>query len=168
MGMIRWSNKQDGGGKSQDLSPWSDMRNDFERAFGQFVDNPLGFMSRPFSGAMSPSVDVAEKDDQVVVRAELPGVEPDKIDLSLSENTLTLSGEKSETHEDSEGEFYRKESRYGSFRRSIPLPCAVESESADAEFKNGVLTVRLKKQPGAMRQKINIRTGEQGPTGDHG
>ncbi len=161
MGMIRWSNKQDGGGKSEDLSPWSDMRSEFDRMFEQFVGSPLGFMARPFTGALHPSVDVSEKDNEVIVRAELPGVEPDKINLSLAENTLTLSGEKSETHEESEGEFYRKESRYGSFRRSIPLPCAVENESADAEYKNGVLTVRLKKQPGAMRQKIDIRSGDQ-------
>ncbi|MDA7977465.1 MAG: Hsp20/alpha crystallin family protein [Pirellulales bacterium] len=161
MSLIRWSNKQDDGGKSHSISPWSDMRQEFDRVFDQFVDSPLGFMTRPFSGAMHPSVDVAEKDEEVIVRAELPGVEPDKIDLSLAENTITLSGEKIETHEESEGEFYRKESRYGSFRRSIPLPCAVDSESADAEFKNGVLTVRLKKHAGAKRQKIAIRSGEQ-------
>lgn len=161
MGLIRWSNKQEGGGKSQELSPWSDVRNEVDRMFEQFVGSPLGFMARPFSGAMHPSVDVSEKDEEVVVRAELPGVEPENIDLSLAESTLTLSGEKTESHEESAGEFYRKESRYGSFRRTIPLPCAVENETADAEFKNGVLTVRLKKQAGALRQKINIRTGDQ-------
>ena len=106
----------------------------------------------------SPRVDVVETDKEVKISAELPGLEEKDIDLGLSQNVLTVSGQKQEEKEEKTHHYLRAERSYGSFRRSIPLPSAVDANKADAVFRNGVLTVTLprtvKKQ---ARKKITIK-----------
>lgn len=108
----------------------------------------------------SPSVDVSEKDNQIQVTAELPGLAEDDIDLSLSENVLTICGEKKEERKAEEQNYYRVERSYGSFQRRIPLPAEVEADQVEASFKNGVLSVTLPKTAKAQQEqkKIEIKT----------
>lgn len=104
----------------------------------------------------SPSVDVSEKDNQIQVTAELPGLAEDDIDLSLSENVLTISGEKKEERKAEEQNYYRVERSYGSFQRRIPLPAEVGADQVEASFKNGVLSVTLPKKAEAQQEQKKI------------
>ncbi|GIK40693.1 MAG: hypothetical protein BroJett011_45260 [Chloroflexota bacterium] len=96
-------------------------------------------------GDFSPRVDVTENEKEVRITAELPGLEEKDIDVSLSNDVLTISGEKKAEREDKGDNYYRMERSYGSFHRSIPLPTEVDTDHCDATFKNGVLQITLPK-----------------------
>ena len=108
-------------------------------------------------GAWGPVVDVIEDDDNVVIRANLPGMEKDDIDLSVVGDTLTLKGEKKQESEVKEGNYYRIERSYGLFQREIPLPSAVDADKVEASYKDGVLEVKLPRKEGAKAKKISIK-----------
>ena len=91
------------------------------------------------------------------MRAELPGIDPKDLNVSITGKELVLCGEKKETSETKEQDFYRSESRYGSFHRSILLPEGTDTEHVDAQFANGVLTLKLKKSPQFAPKKIEIK-----------
>jgi HSP20 family protein len=158
MNLIPWKNKstEETSGGSTALST---LRSDMDRLFDAFVREPFGALDWSFgsSGAWSPAVDLAESDTEYTVRAELPGLDPDDLNVSVTENQLTLSGEKRETSEKKEEGYYHSESRYGSFCRSIPLPGAIDSSQVDAEYKNGVLTVHLAKSPENTPKHIDVK-----------
>lgn len=90
-----------------------------------------------------PSIDVVNTDGQIVLTAELPGIAPDAVDVTLEGDILTIMGEKSEEREVSEDDHYLHERTFGSFRRRIALPDGVTADDIAAEFDNGVLTVRV-------------------------
>jgi HSP20 family protein len=106
-------------------------------------------------------VDISEKDDEIVVKAVLPGVKPEDVELTISEGVLTVRGEaRDETTEEKEN-YFRREIRYGAFARSVPLPTRVNQDQADAEFKDGILTVRLPKAEDVRPRTIKVKgTGE--------
>jgi len=104
-----------------------------------------------------PAVDVAETKDQIVVNAEIPGMDPKEFDISLSEGTLTIKGEKKQEKEEKEEAYHLIERRYGTFTRSIPLPKEVDSNKAIASYKNGVLKVRLPKSGEAEKKEVKIK-----------
>jgi HSP20 family protein len=108
-------------------------------------------------GMGAPALDVSEDKENVYVSADLPGVEEKDVKLNLQDNILTLSGEKREEKETKEKNFHRIERSYGSFSRSITLPCQVAAEKATAKFKNGVLNVTLPKKEEAKAKEINIK-----------
>lgn len=120
------------------------------------------FPSMPMAGGgfdWSPSVDVAESDGSVVIKAELPGLEAKDIDVDVTGNVLTLKGEK-KMDEEKEGErVYRRERFHGTFQRSFRLPAGVESDKVDANFKNGVLTITVPKSEESRQKKIEIKNG---------
>ena len=89
------------------------------------------------------AVDVYEENNTIVVKMNIPGIDPDKIDIEVEDNHLHISGERKEEHEIKDKKYHRKEIRCGSFERVIALPCAVSSEDARAEFSDGVLTIAL-------------------------
>mgnify|MGYP000423854558 CR=1 FL=1 len=97
------------------------------------------------SGDFAPSVDVQEKGKEFVVKAELPGMDEENVDIQVDNNDLVLRGEKEDREEKQEGSVYTTECSYGSFVRRIPLPAEVDSENASAKFKKGVLDIRLPK-----------------------
>ncbi|MDO8137532.1 MAG: Hsp20/alpha crystallin family protein [Candidatus Brocadiales bacterium] len=109
-------------------------------------------------GVWSPAVDVVENNDTIVIRAELPGIEPKDVDISVSGDTLTIKGEKREEKEEKGKSFYRMERCYGSFSRSIILPTSVEADKAKADYKNGVLEITLPKTERVKAKKIPIKT----------
>lgn len=103
-----------------------------------------------------PALDVSETDGHLTVRAEVPGVDPAKIDVKVHGDVLTISGSKDDTHEEKGKNFHRSERVFGSFFRQVTLPEAVDSEKVQAEVKNGVLIVNLAKRQGATARKIPV------------
>jgi HSP20 family protein len=143
-----------------------DLREEIDHLFDEFHDNwPFGrvssrvkprLMDSPFAwGEQMPAIDVIEKGDSIVVKAELPGMEEKDIDVELSDHMLTISGEKKEEREEGkkEGNYYLSERRYGTFRRSVAVPEGIDKNKVDAAFSKGVLTVTLQKTPDA-REKV--------------
>ena len=126
-----------------------------------FEDFSKGFALDPLSkrtdAAFEPKVNVSESEREIVVSAELPGMDDKDIDVSLRKNELTIQGEKKEEKKS----YSRMESLYGPFKRTILLPCKVEDDKVEAHFKNGVLTITLPKAPEAIKEakKINIKSG---------
>ncbi len=104
-----------------------------------------------------PAVDVVEKADSVIVKAELPGVEPKDVDISVSGNTLTIKGQKKEEKEEKGKSYYRVERSYGSFCRTINLPDGVVADKAKADYKDGVLEIKLPKSEKLRAKKIPIK-----------
>jgi HSP20 family protein len=163
--LMPWKERRHGVPVRRDeANPIMSLHREMDRLFDEFT---RGFELWPFGhgpserwpapmGAYAPQVDVSEDDESVIVTAELPGMAEKDIDLSLAHGALTLRGEKREEKESKERGYYRSERCYGSFTRSIPLPCAVDEEKVVATFKKGVLTVTLPKSPEARREVKHI------------
>ena len=132
---------------------WGDGgRFDLDR-WGAPLSGPLG--------AFAPKVDVRETDEAIEVKAELPGMGEDDIQVSLDRGALTLQGEKrSEKEEETDGRTYR-ECTYGSFHRQIPIPCEIDEDRVEAAFRKGVLSVKLPKSAAAKERakKIAVKSG---------
>ena len=105
----------------------------------------------------TPTMDVVEKDDRILLRAELPGMSDEDVEITVENRTLTIQGEKKSEHEETEGHFHRLESRYGSFYRSFSLPITVDQERIDARFSKGVLEIELPKAEQAKPKKISVK-----------
>ncbi len=103
------------------------------------------------------AVDVLEDKDQVVLKAELPGVNPKEVDLHVEDNVLTISGEKKIEHEDKKDSYLRIERYYGKFSRAFTLPPYVDAGQITAEYKDGVLTVTLPKRPETKPRQIQVK-----------
>ncbi len=113
-------------------------------------------------GAWSPSVDIFENKNEIVLEAELPGMSAEDVNISIENNVLTLHGERRFEKKDEGDNFHRVERSYGSFTRSFTLPPTVSSENANAEFNNGVLRLTLAKREEAKPRRIEIKaSGEQ-------
>jgi HSP20 family protein len=113
-------------------------------------------------GAWSPQVDIFENKDQIVLEAELPGMKPEDVNISIENNVLTIHGERKFEKKDEGDNFHRVERSYGSFTRSFTLPPTVSSENAQAEFENGVLRLTLAKREEAKPRRIEIKAGSGG------
>jgi HSP20 family protein len=107
----------------------------------------------------APALDISERKDAYVVTVEVPGVNPDDLDITLEDGLLTIQGERQFTQESTEQQFHRVERRYGSFRRSITLPSQVQADSIEASFENGVLEVVVPKAEEAKPKKISVKAG---------
>ena len=138
----------------------------FERDMDQMFDSFFkGFGLAPFGtwesewATFSPRVDIVDGDKEVKVSVELPGIDEKDIEVSLSRDLLTISGEKRQETEDRGKNYHRMERSYGAFKRNIPLLCDVDESKAEATFKNGVLTVILPKVvEGQSYRTIKVKT----------
>ena len=151
------------------LMPWKPVaevarwEREIERMLGNFLTGrrSSGFDARSWPGSnfglAEPSVDLYEKDDEIVVKAELPGLTKDDIQVSLADNILTIKGEKKKEEEDDGKDYYRSERVYGMFTRTLPLTAEVNPEKINATFKNGVLEIRLPKSEAAKKKAINVK-----------
>jgi HSP20 family protein len=139
----------------------SDLRTEMNRLFDNFIREPFGAMTEAFGwqDQFAPSLDVTESAGEITVQAELPGVDPKDLDITVNADRITISGEKKETIEKKENSFHHKEIRSGKFTRTLPLPAGVDTENITAEHKNGVLTVKLKKSPESAARKISVQSG---------
>jgi HSP20 family protein len=148
------------------LTPFHEMERRFQEMEKRFED----FFRRPFSlmpswlprlrmpeiEEISPSVDVLTEGDDVVVKAELPGMKKEDIDISLTKDTITISGEKKKEEKVEKKDYYRFERSYGSFKRSFSLPAEVQTEKASAKFKDGVLEIRVPKTEEAKKKEKKV------------
>ncbi len=122
------------------------------------------FNDFPFTGSLAegkenwvPSVDILEKEGNIVLRAELPGMTEKEIELKIEGDTLILKGERKMESEDKKSNYHRIERSYGSFTRSFRLPDTVDSEKINADYKNGVLTITLPKKPEVKPREIPVK-----------
>lgn len=114
-----------------------------------------GELKPPFEG-QTPKVDVIDRDKEVVVKAELPGVKKDDVEVSISERTLTIRATTKHEEEKEEGEYHRKEISKGSFTRTLSLPADVHAADAQATFKDGLLELTFPKLEETKRHKVKI------------
>ncbi|HEY6200694.1 MAG TPA: Hsp20/alpha crystallin family protein [Candidatus Binatia bacterium] len=148
----------------KEIAPWRPFpgptawESDFERTLEDFFGRRL---SGPFGGwwprATAPAIDVYEEKDEVVAKAELPGLEKNDIEVNVIDHQLTIKGEKKQEQETQEKNFYRAERSYGAFFRTVELPADVESDRAKASFKNGVLEIHIPKTEEAKKKHKQVR-----------
>jgi len=135
--------------------------NDFEhgnwlRPFGRFGFDADPFSRRELRWGNVPAMDVAEREHEYEVTAELPGMDEGNIEVKLSNGMLTIKGEKKEEKEEKKKDYYLSERHYGAFARSFRVPEGVDTDKIEATFKNGVLTLRLPKTPEAQKKEKKI------------
>jgi HSP20 family protein len=136
------------------------LSDDMDRLFfGGSSIGPFGGMA----GRFVPNIDVEERDEKILVRADLPGVHPEDFHVDIAENGLVLQGERRSEHEETRGGIQRVERSHGSFRRVIPLPQGANLEAADAHFENGVLEIEIPLQQQSKGRRLEIHSG--GSTG---
>lgn len=140
--------------------PWREMlslRSNMDRLFDNFLfDTPSEWQQNVWDLAM----DVSENDDEYVVKASLPGINPEDLDITYTGNTLTVKGE-TRAEEEREGERYHlRERRFGTFQRTISLPSTVNQEAIEANYQDGVLTLRLPKAEEAKPKRISVQSSE--------
>lgn len=149
------------------------LRERIDHLFDEFQEGwPFGSMRRraahtigvPFDwGFRSPAIDFADRGKAIELKAELPGMDENDIEVQLTDRVLTISGEKKEEHVEGEkdSDYYLSERRYGSFKRSISIPEEVDTDKVEASFKKGVLTVTLPKDAKALKKakKIEVKSG---------
>src|SRR5690606_7729166 len=144
MNLIPWRSKR---GRSElgtrELAPFDAFRDEMQRVFDRFFSRGWEDWQGPpgLARLWEEDVDVEETDDEVLVRADVPGFDPGEIDVSVSGDLLTISAERKEEREDERRGYRWSERRSGSIRRSVRLPSYVDSDSTSAEYRNGVLTV---------------------------
>lgn len=145
------------------LSPWTaglgtlepfrwEMEGLFERFFGE--ENGNGQLAKSWS----PRVDVEETSKEIVVKADLPGVDPKDVEISVENGVLTVRGEKKEVKEEKGKSYHRVERFAGSFYRAIALPPGAEADKVTATSTNGVITITIPKRPEAQPKRISVTT----------
>jgi len=133
------------------------------REMNRMFDDVLG--GSPSSGAQGgrmtmPSLDVQEKDDELCVAVELPGVRSEDVDVRLERDVLTISGEKKAEHDEKQSNYHVMERSYGRFSRSLQLPFMPDPEQVSADYEHGVLKVTLKRAPQQQgSRRIQVRSG---------
>ncbi len=131
------------------------LREAMDRLFDDAFTRPLSFGNGNWS---VPAVDMYQTDNEVVVKAALPGVKADEVQINVTGELLTIKGETKQEEEKKEKAYHIREQRWGAFERSIALPTQVVADKAKAEFENGVLTVTLPKAEEVKPKIISIKT----------
>lgn len=135
---------------------------DLEKYFDSFFRNPFSRMTIPMmapskEALLSPTVDIYDEGNDIVVKAEVPGIGKDDLEISINQNLLTISGEKKEESKVKEKDYHRIECSYGSFSRSFRLPDDVNVDKVKADFKDGVLEIRVPRTGKTKAKKIAIK-----------
>ena len=153
------------------VAPWRPFTGltGWERDMDRMLEDFFGRRMRPWwperwsrpgeFDIRTPAVDLFEEKDEIVVKAELPGIDRDNIDVNLSDHTLTIKAEKKKEEEAKEENYYRSERSYGSYVRTLHLPTDVRPDKVKATFKNGVLEIRMPKTEEAKAKEIKVKVG---------
>ncbi|HEY3332375.1 MAG TPA: Hsp20/alpha crystallin family protein [Capsulimonadaceae bacterium] len=144
------------------FDPFEDFTR-LQRDMNRLFDDSFGTPTRRnrenvATAAWAPAVDVSEDTNEIVLRAEVPGVKQDDLDIELTGDTLTIKGEKKFEDEERKGNYVRVERSYGSFQRSFNLAVPVQADKINATFKDGVLTVHLPKSEATKPRKVLVQT----------
>ncbi len=154
-----WSSNED-----KNVDVFQTLHKEMNRVFDDFhrgFNFPAFKNDLRFEGSvLSPKVNVTETDNTIEISAELPGVEEKDIDVSLSDQVLTIKAEKKSETEDTSKDYHLVERSYGSFQRSLRLPFDIEADHVKADFKNGVLMVSLPKPPELEKSVKKIKVGQ--------
>lgn len=154
MSLIRWN-------PVHELDRWpSDfvgIQRDINRLFDNFFRTGLPVEETMATSYFAPAVDIAEQENEYVVKVELPGVAKEDVKISVESNTLTIKGEKKQEKEEKNKNFHRVERSYGSFQRSFTLPSTVKNDKIDALFNNGILTITMPKSEEAKPKQIEVK-----------
>ncbi|OPX19765.1 MAG: molecular chaperone [Desulfobacca sp. 4484_104] len=134
----------------------SRLRREMDRLWDDYF-GPGRRALKPLETEWAPVVDISESADQVTVKAEIPGLEPKDIDISLSGDLLTIKGEKKSEREEKDENYHLVERSYGSFSRSLRLPVSVEADKIEASYKQGVLTITCPKKEEVKAKAIEIK-----------
>lgn len=148
MSLIRWNS-------ARGTELWNVQR-EINRLFDGFLQG--GAKDEDFGLSLwTPAVDIAEQEDDYVVKVELPGMSKDDVKITLESNILTIRGEKKQEKDLKEENYHRIERSYGSFQRSFTLPTTVKSDKIDASYKDGILTITLPKMEEAKPKQIEVK-----------
>ena len=146
---------------ARELTPWKPfefdrLRREMDQLWDSFLEGRPGRRAR-LEGEWFPSLDVAETKGDLVIKADLPGMDPKDIEISLNEGVLTIKGEKKQEKEEKEANYHLVERSYGTFTRSIRLPGEVQGDKINASYKNSVLKIILPKSEEAEKKEIKIK-----------
>lgn len=151
------------------VTPWRPFMGltNWERDMERMMEDFFGRRTRPSwperwlraepMEITAPAIDLFEEKDDIVVKAELPGIEKDNIEVNLTDHHLTIKGEKKKEEEVKEENYYRSERSYGSFVRTLELPKDVHADKVKASFKNGILEIRLPKTEEAKTKEVKVK-----------
>jgi len=153
MSLVRWN-------PARELAAWpSDLfgiQREMNKMFNNFFRGDIQDEDSALM-AWTPAVDIAEHDDEYLVKVELPGVNKDEVKITVESNILTIRGEKKQEKEIKKENYHRVERSYGSFQRSFTLPTTVKSDKIDASYKDGILSVSLPKAEEAKPKQIEVK-----------
>jgi HSP20 family protein len=162
--LIPWREKSQSPAMRDDFfDPFVRFRREVDRMFDDFFSDFGGRALRPMTGSwhgVTPMIDVTETAKEMVVTAELPGLDEKDFEVTLSGDVLTIKGEKKAEHEEKSGDAYYMERRFGTFSRSVRLPFEVQDEKVDARYDKGVLTIRIPKPVEVQRavRRIEVKS----------
>ena len=153
MALVRW----------EPVRELTTLQNEMNRLFSTFFDNPAGGATNGQSlRRWVPAMDLVETEDHFVLKADLPGLGADDVNIEVEDNVLTVSGERKVEHESQREGFYRVERASGAFRRSLTLPEGVKLDDIAANFDKGVLEIRIPKPEERKPRKVSISVGGAG------
>jgi HSP20 family protein len=133
------------------------LRGEMDRALDLYRSPDVaGLLDRSMAPAAAPAIDVIETNDGYIVRADLPGVAKDDLEVTVKGSLLSIKGDKREEKEQEKRKFFRKENWVGSFQRTIDLPAAIDTGAVVAELKDGILTVRIAKREEAKTKIVSV------------
>ena len=135
--------------------PFTDLRQTMDRLFDEGFSRPWRFLSAEQEATFP--IEVSETDEDLKVRASLPGIKPEDVDISVTHDVLTIKAQHREQTEDKKKDYYRREIRYGAWRRALSLPVSVDADHAKARFENGLLHLRLPKAAAVRPKQIKVQ-----------
>lgn len=150
MDLVRWRN-------GSMMDPIQEMERLQDEINDLFSLDRYGTGAGLFDRTVSPALDVVERNDEFVVTCDLPGVELSDLDISVSDNVLTIKGEKRSEKSDKGRKVYRKETWEGGFQRTLSMPKSIDSARTSATLKNGILTISLPKREEVKPRQISVR-----------
>jgi HSP20 family protein len=146
--------------------PFSDLRSTMDRLFDEGFSRPWRLIPQSEGYEATFPVEVSETEGDIEVKASLPGVKPEEVEITVQNDVLTIKAEHKDTTEEKKRDYYRREIRYGTFHRSMSLPISVDSDKAAASFENGVLHLRLPKAEAVRPKQIKVGGGNGARTID--
>lgn len=132
----------------QPFAELAELRSRFDRMFADLTEGG--------HGAWTPAIDVVRREDELCIRAEIPGIKPDEVEIEVSGDLLTISGQHEEEHETKDEQYVRRERRFGSFSRSIALPAGVDASAISARSHHGVLEITVPLPTAAEHTSVRI------------
>jgi HSP20 family protein len=151
MALVRW----------EPVRELTSLQSEMNRLFNTFFDTPTPGNGGTAARRWIPAMDLVETDEHFVLKADLPGLNEDDVNIEVEDNVLTVSGERKAEHEDKREGYYRVERSFGAFRRSLTLPEGVHPESVSATFDKGVLEVRIPKPEERKPRRVAIQVGDK-------